>query len=85
MAKEFTTSKTPDITVRTKIIFSKPLSDLYMLKELFNVDDKPEDFDCIKTRTIKRPEIINCNVFVNASIITFFYKDFLKINKSHLS
>lgn len=45
MTKEFITSETPKITVSIKIIFSNPLRDLYMLKELFKVDDRPEDLD----------------------------------------
>lgn len=76
MTKEFITSETPKITVSIKIIFSNPLRDLYILKELFKVDDRPEDLDWIKTKTIKRPEIINCNVFVIASILPSFTKTF---------
>lgn len=45
MTKELTTSETPKITVSIKIIFSNPLRDLYILKELFKVDDRPEDLD----------------------------------------
>jgi hypothetical protein len=69
MAKEFSTNKDPNTTVKTKIIFSKPLSDLYMLKELLRVEDNPDDLDCIRTRTIKRPETTNCNIFAKPNIL----------------
>lgn len=49
----------PETTVRAKITFSNPLKDLYMLKELLRLGDKPEDFDCIKTKIIKRTAITN--------------------------
>mgnify|MGYP006916424443 FL=1 len=45
MRREFTINKIPAIIVVIKIIFSKPLRDLYILKELLSVDDKPDDLD----------------------------------------
>ena len=71
MRREFTINKIPAIIVVIKIIFSKPLRDLYILKELLSVDDKPDDLDWIKTKTIRRVETINWDIFTNLIIFIF--------------
>lgn len=69
MTKELITSKLPDTTVPTKIIFSNPLRERYILKEFFKVDESPEDFDCISIRPIRIIDNIICIVLKVASII----------------
>lgn len=45
MDRELTTKRTPNTTVTTKITFSTPRKDLYILKELLRLEDKPAVLD----------------------------------------
>jgi hypothetical protein len=50
---ELNTKSRAKTIVNTKTNFSTPLSDLYMLKELFTPDANPEPFDWINIRKVK--------------------------------
>ena len=85
MDRELTTKRTPNTTVTTKITFSTPRKDLYILKELLRIEDKPAVLDWTSTKTMINIHIIICVVFNTDNKFIFYYKDFLKINTKYLS